>query len=82
MAPLVTPIYMDNHATTRLDPRVLEAMLPYFTEVYGNAASTGHAFGGQARDLLRPRNPAGRFASLPIPPMGAKIIDGHWGHLV
>src|SRR5450755_3040775 len=50
---LQLPVYMDYHATTPCDPRVMEAMMPYFGQQFGNASSKGHIFGWQAAEAVK-----------------------------
>ncbi len=63
-----TPIYLDCNATTPLDPRVLEAMMPYLTGEFGNAASVTHAYGDRARQAVEAaREQLGRLIGAPSP---------------
>src|SRR6188474_1329180 len=66
------PIFLDNHSTTPVDPRVLEAMLPYFTDRFGNASSRTHSFGWEAEEAVETAR--GQVAAL----IGADAKDIVW----
>jgi cysteine desulfurase len=68
---MTKPVYLDHHATTPVDPRVLEAMLPYFTEDFGNPASRQHAYGWRAQEAVDKAR--SEIASL-IGASGAEIV--------
>jgi len=69
---VITPVYLDYNATTPVDPRVLEAMLPYFKDVFGNAASVSHSYGTAARQAVDTAR--GQVAQL----IGAEADDIIW----
>ena len=71
------PIYMDHHATTPVDPRVLEVMLPFFTEQFGNAGSTSHSFGWDAQEAVEA---AQKSISHCIGASTREIIFHQWGY--
>ena len=60
------PVYLDNQATTRCDPRVVAAMLPWFTEQYGNPHSVEHVMGRTAEAAVEVARPGARFVNLDV----------------
>jgi cysteine desulfurase len=72
-----TPVYMDNNATTPVDPRVVEALLPYFCTHFGNASSRSHAFGAKAAEAAEQAR--GEVAALLMDPSGDATLTFTFG---
>ena len=74
MSEAIRPLYLDAQATTPLDPRVLDSMLPFMTSFYGNPHSRTHKYGWESEDAMEEARKVPSFYSLPHQPLNIRTI--------